>query len=82
MGSTGDDDGGGNAGSAYIFRRDGLSWIRQAKLMASDARLNANFGNAVSIYGDRVAIAAWNHNDAAPGKGAVYIFRREGANWI
>lgn len=32
-----DDDGGLNAGAAYVFRFDGTSWSQEAKLVASDA---------------------------------------------
>ena len=38
-------------GSAYIFKRDGTSWTRQAKLTPSDADLGDEFGFSVSLSG-------------------------------
>ena len=43
VGAEGDDDNGMFSGSAYIFKRDGTSWIEQPKLTASD-------GDASEIY--------------------------------
>ena len=48
------------AGSAYIFKynQTNESWIQVAKLTASDANSDANFGSEVDIYGDLVIVGA------------------------
>lgn len=46
------------AGGAYIFERTGTAWTETAKLSASNADPSDNFGKAVAISGDTVAIAA------------------------
>ena len=67
------------AGAVYIFERDDAeNWQETAKLIASDATENANFGLALSASGDRVVIGA-------PGQGAsgaAYVFARQGAGWV
>lgn len=66
-----------NAGSAYVFEDSGGGFWQQAKLVASDASANEQFGNAVALDGDVAVVAA----RAADGVGAVYVFRRSGSAW-
>ena len=79
-GSSGDDSIGQNAGSAYVFVRDGdTSWTEQAKLTASDGSNFDIFGDAVAIDGDTVVVGAWGNqvdNDNSVGSGSAYIFVR------
>ena len=49
VGAYGDDDGGVDSGSAYIFKREGTTWTQLAKLTANDAAANDYFGHSVSI---------------------------------
>ncbi len=74
------DDDGTDSGSAYIFRRNGTSWIQEAKLTASDAASGENFGVNVSIDGNKVLIAAHGGGNATSA-GAAYIFKRTGSTW-
>lgn len=77
-----DHAGGTDAGSAYVFRREGL-WVFDAKLTASDAAAGSLFGWAVSLSVDRAVVGAFRHD--VSGKrdaGAAYVFRREGGNWV
>lgn len=75
--------GGTGFGSAYVIRRDDNGtpddtsddiWVEQAKLTASDADFNDQFGSSVSISGDRMIVGAWNHNNT---RGSAYVFRRD-----
>lgn len=82
VGSIGDDP----AGSAYVFRRDGTTWVQEAKLTASDGEPGDQFG-FVSIHGDTVLVGAPGVDDACPtdpgctNAGAGYLFRRNGMAW-
>ena len=49
VGAYGDDS---DRGSAYIFKRDGTTWVQQQKLIASDGAAKDYFGYPVSISGD------------------------------
>ncbi len=69
-------------GSAYIFVRSGTIWTQQAKLTASDAAANDEFGFSVALAGDTAIIGA--HNDDAgvnTDQGSAYIFTRSGITW-
>jgi len=72
----------GLSGAAYVFVRDGLNWVQEAKLKPSDLQPNAFFGTAVAIDGERMVVGApFIHFDFR-GLGFAYVFRREGDTWI
>jgi len=77
IGAIGDDEPGGQEGSAYVFKRSGTTWTEQAKLLASDKAPNDRFGWTVGISGDYAVIGA-PFKDA---NGVGYIFRRSGTTW-
>ncbi|MBI4579451.1 MAG: FG-GAP repeat protein, partial [Planctomycetes bacterium] len=76
-----DDDAGSNSGSAYVFHREGLDWLQQAKLVASDAAAGDRFGEVVAISADRAVVSAPFDYLGAINCGSAYVFRRDGAAW-
>jgi len=79
VGAHRDDDNGSSSGSAYVFRRDGDTWLEDAKLTEEDdGSAFSYFGNALSLSGDYALIGAWRSYPT----GAAYIFHRDGVNWI
>jgi len=72
------------AGLAYVYDRDETgSWVEVAKLTASDAQEGANFGNSVSLSGDRALVGANRDSDAGFSSGSAYIFELDGARtWV
>ena len=68
-------------GSAYIFARSGTTWSQQAKLLASDASGNDNFGSGVAISGDYAIIGSYGNDDGGSESGSAYIFARSGTTW-
>ncbi|MBK6342034.1 MAG: fibronectin type III domain-containing protein [Flavobacteriales bacterium] len=87
IGARTDDQPINNAGSAYLFKRVGGSWIQQQKLVASDAETDDRFGDAVAIHGNYVVVGAHREDHDANGQnmllnaGAVYVFVRNGDVW-
>jgi hypothetical protein len=82
-GAFGNDDGGGNSGSAYIFRRTGTNtWDAGTKILASDAAGGDNFGQSVAIDGDYAIVGGHLNDDTGSNSnsGSAYIFRRTGTN--
>ena len=69
-----DDEGGSQAGAAYIFKRTGTTWTQQAKLIVSDAAANDQAGEFVNIFGDYAIIGVYTKSSSA---GAAYIFKRD-----
>ena len=68
-------------GSAYIFKREGASWVQQQELLASDGNANDNFGISVSISGDYAIVGAYQDGDNGIYSGSAYIFKRGGTSW-
>jgi len=64
-------------GAAYIFKRDGTSWIERIKLTADDGAAGDRFGWSVSISGNYAIIGAWLDDDKGEDSGSAYIFKRD-----
>ena len=72
-----------DAGAAYVYSVDQDSVDLVVKLTASDAKASDQFGQAIAIAGDVIAVGA-NRADIGSNKdqGAIYLFRRLGNEWI
>jgi hypothetical protein len=79
-----------DSGAAYVLARDPAgNWSQQAYLKADNADTLDNFGYAVAISGDSIAVGAPQESSKAVGiagdetdnsaafSGAVYVFRRD-----
>ncbi len=81
IGARYDDDLGGQAGAAYVFRYDGSTWVEEAKLLALDGDASDSFGSTVSISGDVALIGVSSDDDYGHLAGAAYVFRYDGGTW-
>jgi FG-GAP repeat/Secretion system C-terminal sorting domain len=76
-----------SAGSVYIFKNEGGTWIQKQKIAASDRDAGDMFGYAVAISGDYAIVGAYqeDHNimdgDSLRDAGSAYIFMRSGETW-
>jgi hypothetical protein len=72
-----------NAGAAYVFTRSGTVWTQAAKLQASDAQTNDNFGTAVNMRtaGGLALVGAPGEDTGGSNAGAVYIYTPGGGTW-
>ncbi len=69
------------SGAAYVYVRSGGTWVEQAKLVASDAAADDNFGTAVDISGDTIVVGAPKDDDDGTDSGAAYVFVRNAGVW-
>ena len=76
-----EDDGGSNAGAAYVFTRSGTTWTQQQKLVASDAAAGDMFGISVGMDGDNIIVGAVNEDEEGSNAGAAYVYTRSGTTW-
>ena len=86
IGAGNESDSASSAGSAFVFRYDGASWVEEARLLASDGENSDQFGSAVAIEGNTIVIGAEN-DDAGNGPlgdrfGSAYIFNFDGSSWV
>lgn len=63
-----------NAGSAYIFKRDGTDWTEEDKLTASDGANGDEFGYSVCINGGNTVAGAYLDDDNGIQSGSAYMF--------
>lgn len=80
-GAPGNDDSGSSSGSAYVFRRTGVVWTQQVKLVAADSAALDVFGTSVSVVGDTVVVGAARDDDNGGESGSAYVFHYDGASW-
>ena len=88
-------DNSSSCGAAYVFTRSAGVWTQQAYLKPAavgTTQFGDNFGSAVSVDGDTVAVGAFFEdgsgtgansaaNESATDAGAVYIFTRAAGIW-
>jgi hypothetical protein len=81
VGAYGDDDRGGESGSAYVFEKAGGAWTQAAKLTASDGAAGDNFGNAISMSDSTAIIGAYADDDMGDNSGSAYVLEKRGGTW-
>ena len=82
VGVPDDENDGKQSGSAYIFRRNGESWVQEDKLVAADGADYDKFGSSVAISGDTAIVGAYGDDDNGDDSGSAYVFRLEGHEWV
>ncbi|MCP3918430.1 MAG: hypothetical protein GY711_23035 [bacterium] len=70
-----------NAGVVYVFERSGGAWSLPVELVPNDAAAHQQFGGAVAVDGDRIAVGASQHDALGLRTGAAYVFDRTGGVW-
>ena len=69
-------------GAVYAFARDAGTWSFATQVTAEDGAAFDEFGNALSIDGDTLAVGAHAANIGPVGnQGAAYAFVRDGGAW-
>jgi hypothetical protein len=71
----GDPEGIEGIGAAYVYRRDGMSWILEAELRAPDPDTEDLFGIAVAISGEVVVVGATGTSTPEYMAGAAHVYR-------
>jgi len=83
IGGAANDDkvAGADAGSAFVFTRQGSTWTEQARLRSSQPQNQERFAQSVSIAGDEALLGAYCLSPNCIGPGALYVFRRTAGVW-
>lgn len=74
-----------DGGSAYVFTLQGASWIFSRKIVPSDVQAGDLFGageERIDLVGDVLFVSAIHDDDQGVDAGAVYQYRRSGADWV
>ena len=70
---------GSEAGSVHVFRREGDGWTQIARVSTEDVEVGDGFGQSLAVDGDLLIVGAPTEDE---GKGAAYVFRRQGDAWM
>ena len=81
VGASTDDEAAQNGGAVYLFRRSGMHWEQEAKLVSPQAESWDRFGGSVDIHGDAAVVGAYRDNDAGTNAGAAYVYRHTNGSW-
>ena len=71
-----------DAGAAYVFTRPASGWAdmtQTARLTASDAAADDEFGTSVAVHGDTIVVGAPEEDTVA--RGSAYIFTKPANDW-
>jgi Leucine-rich repeat (LRR) protein len=82
VGAWYNDEGGDNAGAAYVFHRVEDKWIPHAKLQASDRKADGWFGHAVAVCGDRAIVGQYKDDANGVLSGSAHVFECVGDVWL
>lgn len=82
VGAPFNDGNGDNAGAGYAFVREGGVWTEQARIVPDDIAPGDTFGWFSAIEGEVAVIGSPKDDDRGIDSGSVYIFVREGTNWV
>jgi hypothetical protein len=77
VGAPNNEENGERSGAAYIFKREGDTWMQQIKLMPKDGGIYDMFGFSVSLSGDYAIVGTFGLFSS----GSVYIFKRNQDTW-
>ncbi len=80
-GAPRDDDGGLNAGAAYVFDKVAGAWQPTVKLKAADAGAEDRFAVSIDIDGDSIIAGAYRDGPLGVQSGSAYIFERSVGQW-
>ncbi len=64
-----------SSGAAYLFKREGNSWVQKKKIIGYDALQSYIFGYSVAISGNYLFIGAPQATDFGSNSGAVYLYK-------
>jgi hypothetical protein len=70
-----DDEYGSDAGAVHVFRRSGVTWTHEAKLVPADVAANDKFGTALDLAGSLIIVGSHWDDDAGNDAGSAYIYR-------
>lgn len=70
-------------GAVYVYRRAGVTWQLEQRLVANDREARDVFGADVAIHSESLLIGA-HGDDIGPNldQGSAYVFSRESGAWV
>lgn len=71
----------GLRGAAYVFKREGNTWMHQQRIVAPDPAGGAIFGRSIALEGRTLVVGRTDDHEAGPSAGAAFIFTEQADGW-
>ncbi len=82
IGAPGHDGAGTDAGAAYVFVHNGVSWVEEQKLLPLVSAPGDSFGHSVALHEETAAVGAPRNNALAGAvTGSAFVFVRSFGVW-
>ncbi len=82
VGAMGDSDVAPYAGSAYVFRFNGQSWVQSQKLLPQNVSNAAGFGKSISVSSGYAVIGCYQDDTRGSDAGAAFVYGFNGSSWV
>ena len=79
-----DDDSaaGKDAGAIFVFAREEVGWVEQAKIIPEDLNPDDEFGKVIALSGDTLVVGMPRYSKISNDHGTVFVYTRSGDKWI
>jgi len=64
-----------NTGSAFVYRRDGMTWNLEQEIVPDGLIMSEEYGSCVVLKGDTAVVSSPGHQNA---HGAIFVWRYDG----
>ncbi|MCB0477596.1 MAG: T9SS type A sorting domain-containing protein [Crocinitomicaceae bacterium] len=81
VGAPKNDEGGIDAGAAYVYEYNGSNFTFVKKLLASSGAAGDEYGRSVAIDDTTIVVGVPKDDALAPNTGAVYVYHLDNNNW-
>ncbi|MBP7748060.1 MAG: S8 family serine peptidase [Phycisphaerae bacterium] len=71
-----------HAGAAYLYRRQGVTWVPELRVIPSDVAPGDCFGTAADLTAERLLSGAPYDDDVGANSGSAYVYRLQGTSWV
>jgi len=67
-------DNGIDAGSAFLYKYDGSTWVEQSELLPADGTAGDHYGRSVALSGNSIVVGAYFDDQGGLEAGSAYFF--------
>jgi hypothetical protein len=81
VGAPNEDIAGVNAGAVHVFRLQGTTWVYEALVLSASPEPLGEFGSAVALHANTLAIGAYREDGGATDSGKAHVLTRGATGW-
>ncbi len=82
VGAKGDSQAGSSAGAVYLYRKSGVDWNLETRLLPPDPSPYSEFGYSVAIDDGTTLIGSPGVDGTELDSGAAFLYRQDSSQWV